>query len=410
MSLMFPLAAHAQGSEAFEEGVAAYEDGDYETAVDLWTPLAEDGSPEAQRNLAQLYRLGLGVERDNQRAYELYAAAADKNIVEAQVNAAFLLLTGEDVEKNPQQAALWFAKAADQGDALAQFNLGLMYEKGVGVPQDRSIARELYQLSGNQGQKRALARLDAMEAALPPDGGENARAAKVAEAEAEKAKREAEERARKQQEADVKRAEAKKAAKEEEAKKSRIQKAEAEAKTGPIMMMEKVEPKADTDVETETVAKADDDGDSARADDAPKATPDARRKPASASESRSVVAKSTGPGALRSTQSARIKRVKDAEAAYARGDFSTSTRLLMPLVEEGMPVAQFWMGRMFNRGEGVKLDRFEAYSLWRSAAASGSGQAATALANLANHLTPQELARAEQYHQRRKQQMAQRAQ
>ncbi len=405
VSLMFPLAAQAQESDAFEKGVIAYEDGDYETAMEMWAPLAEEGSPEAQRNVAQLYRLGLGVERDNERAYELYAAAAEENLVEAQVNAAFLLLTGEGVKKDPQQAALWFAKAADQGDALAQFNLGLMYQKGVGVPQDRSIARELYQLSGNQGQKRALARLDAMEANLPPDGGEKARAEQVAEANAKKIREEAEERARKQQEADVKRAESKKAAKADEARQSKIEKAEAEAKTGPIMMMEKVEqkpePKADADADKKVAETK---------DDAPKATPASRRKPDAGKAQKLTATKSARPTPKRSPQSAKIKQVKDAEAAYSKGDFRTTARLLMPLVEEGMPVAQFWLGRMFNRGEGVKLHRFEAYSLWRSAASSGSGRAATALANLSNRLTREELARAEQYHQRRMQQMAQNGQ
>jgi len=72
--------------------------------------------------------------------------------------------------------------------------------------------------------------------------------------------------------------------------------------------------------------------------------------------------------------------------------------MLMPLADAGMPIAQFWMGRLYNRGEGVDLNRVEAYSLWRSAAASGSTSAATALANLASRLSPEEIAVAEQRH------------
>ena len=417
LAMAAPLSATAQDDDAFARGVAAYEDGDYEIAADLWAPLAEDGAPEAQRNLAQLYRLGLGVERDNARAYELYTAAAEQNSVEAQVNAAFLLLTGEGVEKDPKQAALWFAKAADQGDALAQFNLGLMYEKGVGVPQDRDIARELYQLSANQGQKRALARLDAIEGDLPPDGGGNARRERD-EQRAENDAREADaERERKRQDEDVKRVTGRAQAEKDSAEKSKIEKARAEAKTGPILIIEKVKDKSGEDEKSGKAAvKAAKNAEAAfsKAPQAPEETPPVRRKP----ENRDKAGTKSGAGAAAPTttttataddrsQSARISQIKDAETAYKRGDFRTSVRLLAPLAQDGMPLAQFWLGRMFNRGEGVKLDRYEAYSLWRSAADSGSDQAATALANLSNRFGPEELSRAESYHQSRMRRMAQ---
>jgi len=415
LAMAAPLSATAQDDDAFARGVAAYEDGDYEAAAELWTPLAEDGTPEAQRNLAQLYRLGLGVERDNARAYELYTAAAEQNSVEAQVNAAFLLLTGEGVKKNPKQAALWFAKAADQGDALAQFNLGLMHEKGVGVPQDIDIARELYQLSANQGQKRALARLDAIEDDLPPDGGGNARRERDEQRAQQEAREADAERERKRQEADVERVTGRARAEKESEEKSKIEKARAEAKTGPILIIEKVKDDSDDEAEekTDTAAvEATRNAEEAfsKTPQAPKGTPPARRKPENkgatdTSDNGTATAKASPADRSRAV---RIRQVKDAEIAYRQGDFRTSARLLMPLAQDGMPVAQFWLGRMFNRGEGVKLDRYEAYSLWRSAAASGSEQAATALANLSNRLGPEEMSRAESYHQSRLRRMAER--
>jgi len=75
-----------------------------------------------------------------------------------------------------------------------------------------------------------------------------------------------------------------------------------------------------------------------------------------------------------------------------------AAQMLGPLADAGMPAAQFWMGRLYNRGEGVVLNRAEAYSLWRSAATNGNTQAATALANLATRLSPEEIAVAEQRH------------
>jgi len=93
-----------------------------------------------------------------------------------------------------------------------------------------------------------------------------------------------------------------------------------------------------------------------------------------------------------------VARIKMAEAAYRNGSFDEASALLLPLSNAGMPIAQFWMGRLYNRGEGVDLNRSEAYSLWRSAAAGGSERAATALANLASRLSPEEINLAEQRH------------
>ncbi len=406
LAMAAPLAAYAQESDAFARGVAAYEDGDYETAAELWAPLAERGAPEAQRNLAQLYRLGLGVERDNARAYDLYIAAAENNSVEAQVNAAFLLLTGDGVKKDSKQAALWFAKAADQGDALAQFNLGLMYEKGVGVPQDRQIARELYQLSANQGQERALARLDAIEEDLPPDGGVAARKEREEAKQKEKMKAEAAARERERQEADVKRLQERAKAEAEEEERSQMDKAEAEAKTGPILMIEKVSPEAPAESSVEP-KQADAPKPAVKsAEVAPDSAPLSRRKPQLIQPANNRAPSSVSPARLRTAPAG--QQVRAAEARYRRGDFRQAAQMLIPLAEQGVPSAQLLLGRMFNRGEGVALNHFRAYSLWRSAMDGGSERAATALANFSNRFAPEELARAEAFHQAVIQQTAQR--
>jgi len=429
LAMASPLTVQAQDSAALAKGTAAYEGGDYQAAADIWAPLAEDGEPEAQRNLAQLYRLGLGVDKNDERAFELYTAAAEQNSVDAQVNVAFLLLTGEGVEKDSKQAALWFAKAADQGDALAQFNLGLMYEKGVGVRQDRKLARELYRLSANQGQKRALARLDAIEGDLPPDGGEQARRERDEAEDTSNQKAEAAERARKRQEADVKRLQERAAAEEEEKRRSTMEKAEAEAKTGPILMIEKVEEPEDTEMAEkpgtddadekprDTVASADGrTGDTtaimamekaeAASGDAPTTTPPARRKPQVTAQVAPAPRQFTQPRMIQTVPlvqpaqpMTQRQQVMAAEAAYARGEFRQTLDLLVPLARGGMPHAQFMLGRMFNRGEGVNIDHFQTYSLWRSAASKGSERAATALANFAGRFASDELARAEAFYQ-----------
>ena len=45
----------------FDEGVAAYQRGDYATALREWRPLANQGNAAAQSNLGRMYEAGKGV-------------------------------------------------------------------------------------------------------------------------------------------------------------------------------------------------------------------------------------------------------------------------------------------------------------------------------------------------------------
>ena len=82
------------------QGVAAYKQGDFATAVHEFVPLAQHGHAEAQFYLGVMYSKGWGVPQDD------------------------------------TAAAQWYRQAATQGLAEAQFNLGWMSIRGVGVPQD----------------------------------------------------------------------------------------------------------------------------------------------------------------------------------------------------------------------------------------------------------------------------------
>jgi len=394
--------AFSQDNEAFEKGVAAFEVGQYKEAIALWEPAAEEGNVDALVNLAQLYRLGLGVDQDDAKAFELYEKAAQQGSDDAQVNVAFQLLMGKGADQDRQEAAGWFAKAADQGNALAQYNLGLMYEKGIGVAQDRDFAIELYQVAAGKGQRRAQARLEALENASEVEAAE---AAKKRADEAAREAAEIEERARK-------------LAEDKKLAAAAAEKAEADKKEAkrPLLSIKPVDEKADEDsrpvlnvVRTPTRKPGDRVAGSAKGNEPtpiyiPTATASAAivayapPPPAPASHASPPSAPARSATAGLQVPSDPTARVKLAESAYRGGDFAVAAQALRPLADAGMPVAQFWMGRLYNRGEGVDLNRAEAYSLWRSAAASGSTQAATALANLASRLSPDEIAVAEQRH------------
>jgi len=64
----------------FEEGVAAYDRGDYETAMRLWQNLADRGDGGAQNNLGVMYERDEGVRRDYVRAHMWFNLAATQSI------------------------------------------------------------------------------------------------------------------------------------------------------------------------------------------------------------------------------------------------------------------------------------------------------------------------------------------
>jgi hypothetical protein len=58
---------------------AAYARGDYATAFKIWLPLAEQGSAQAQLNVARMYERGEWVAQDKRAAMEWYNKAAAQN-------------------------------------------------------------------------------------------------------------------------------------------------------------------------------------------------------------------------------------------------------------------------------------------------------------------------------------------
>jgi len=63
-----------------------YDRANYETAMSIWLPMAENGDPKAQNYVGEIYEKGLGVEPDFQLAAQWYRKAADQDYKAAQTN------------------------------------------------------------------------------------------------------------------------------------------------------------------------------------------------------------------------------------------------------------------------------------------------------------------------------------
>ena len=136
-------------AQALDEAVAAYERGDYATAIRGFRKAAEQGNAASQINLGHAYAEGRGAPQDYQEALKWYRKAAEQGYVPAQVHLGTLYFEGRIVLQSYQESAKWFRKAADQGDALGQFNLGHMYRLGHGVSQDDFQAHKWFNLAAS---------------------------------------------------------------------------------------------------------------------------------------------------------------------------------------------------------------------------------------------------------------------
>ncbi len=143
--LLVVLAAPAWAG--WNEGVAAYDRGDYATAFREMKPLAEQGNAEAQHILGLMYNKGQGVPQDYAEAVRWIRKAAEQGDAMAQYNLGVMYNNGQGVTLDYAEAVKWYRKAAEQGNAEAQHNFGLMYYKGQGVPQDYVQAHMWFNLA-----------------------------------------------------------------------------------------------------------------------------------------------------------------------------------------------------------------------------------------------------------------------
>ena len=133
--LALAVMAHAVPANAgpYEDGDAAYNQGDYVAALKFWRPLAEQGDAVAQTNLGVMYAEGKGMPQDH------------------------------------AEAVKWYRKAAEQGFAGAQYNLGNKYQAGKGVPKDYVLAYLWYNLAAARENRLAAIIRDELVKLMTPD-------------------------------------------------------------------------------------------------------------------------------------------------------------------------------------------------------------------------------------------------
>jgi TPR repeat protein len=148
-SAVFSVAARAQ---SYDDGMRAYDAGDFAKALEIWGPVAENGDAVAQYSLGKLLEIGgAGVPFDLVTAAKWYRRSASQGISSAQNNLGLMYAQGRGVPQDVARAARLWLDAAAQDHVIAQFNLGLAYFRGEGLAEDRIEARRWFRRASELG-------------------------------------------------------------------------------------------------------------------------------------------------------------------------------------------------------------------------------------------------------------------
>ena len=97
----------------WEDGMAAYNRGDYVPAIRLFRPLAEKGNPKAQSVIGVMYRKGEGVARNSARAFMWFSLAAKRGDAKAKTELRAVSKNMTPAEIAQAQAMMQACEASD---------------------------------------------------------------------------------------------------------------------------------------------------------------------------------------------------------------------------------------------------------------------------------------------------------
>jgi TPR repeat protein len=158
---------------------AAFARQDFAAAIALTRQLADEGNAAALYRLGEVFEHGLGVLQDFGQALEWYEKAAEAGFENAWAKLGDFYLAGRgtrsgegadadkagahrlldmlSVQPDHAKALHWNRKAAQAGQAAAQAHLALQYIYGLGIEADRDEAERLFLSAAEQGSVLASA-------------------------------------------------------------------------------------------------------------------------------------------------------------------------------------------------------------------------------------------------------------
>lgn len=170
------LAGSAGAQAGLQDGIAAYNKGNYPAALKELRPLADNGDAKAQALLGEIYNGARGVPQDHTEAVSWYRKAAERGDAGAQVSLGMMYENGTGVPQDNKEAVSWYRKAAEQGYAEAQYILGGLYKRGQdALPADLVQAHKWFNLAVATGFEIARQDMEEVEAGMSREQVEKAR-------------------------------------------------------------------------------------------------------------------------------------------------------------------------------------------------------------------------------------------
>lgn len=126
-------------SDAYQDGVTAARNGQFNVAVAKLRGLAENGDTQAQYALGYSYERGFGVPQDYAQSARWYRLAADKKHYWARINLGLLLARGRGLPQDKSKAKEWINLAAEQSGPKERYEIGLLFS-GLDPVFDAALA------------------------------------------------------------------------------------------------------------------------------------------------------------------------------------------------------------------------------------------------------------------------------
>lgn len=125
---------------------------DAKKAFEFFTASAELGDSIGMYRLAKAYDLGEGTVQNLEKASQYYTQSADAGYPQAKAEAGWIYLRGyKGVSKDLEKAVKYLQDAVETENADAMAYLGNAYENGWGIDKNESKALELYSQAAEAG-------------------------------------------------------------------------------------------------------------------------------------------------------------------------------------------------------------------------------------------------------------------
>ena len=150
-----PTVIVSEEKDEYQQGLEAYEAGNYQEALALFQISAEQGNADAQCALGNMYSNGEGVPAEDQIAIHWYELAANQGHTESQMRLGRIYFARSDYANAAEYSLL----AAAKGEPNAQNLIGVMYANGLNFEQSYEKAARYYTMAASQGLGKAQANL-----------------------------------------------------------------------------------------------------------------------------------------------------------------------------------------------------------------------------------------------------------